>query len=122
MLHLSVSVSGVSSGKRFVADIGFKVRRRESIATVLGLRVSGVRPVVDGGGMVANRRRGDELLLCWIGVSVDVCFSVLVVTMDGSLTQTLLVSVVDNCEQEFGNVQSPELALVRMPAVRRCLL
>ena len=89
MLHLSVS--GVSSGKRFVAEIGFKVRRRESIATALGLGVSGVRPVVDGGGMVANRRRGDELLLCWIGVSVDVCFSVLVVTMDGSLTD--LVSV-----------------------------
>ena len=62
--------------------------------------MSGVRPVVGGGGMVANRRpersgllflkllrRGGELLLCWIGVSpVDVCFSVLVVTMDGSLT------------------------------------
>ena len=84
MLHLSVS--GVSSGKRFVAEIGFKVRRREPIATALGLGVSGVRPVVDGGGMVANRRRGDELLLCWIGVSVDVCFSVLVPTTDGSLT------------------------------------
>ena len=83
MLHLSIS--GFSSGKRFVADIGFKVRRRESIATVPGLGVSGVRSVVDGGGMVANRRRGDELLLCWIGVSVGVCFSVLVVTMDGSL-------------------------------------
>ena len=84
MLHLSVS--GVSSGKRFVAEIGFKVRRREPVATALGLGVSGVRPVVDGGGMVANRRRGDELLLCWIGVSVDVCFSVLVATTDGSLT------------------------------------
>ena len=89
MLHLSVS--GVSSGKRFVADIGFRVRRRGLIATVLGLGMSGVRSVVDGGGMVANRRRGDELLLCWIGISVDVCFSVLVVTMDGSLTG--LVSV-----------------------------
>ena len=87
-----MSVSGVSSGKRFVAEIRFKVRRRESTATALGLGVSGVRPVVGGGGKVANRRRGDELLLCWIGVSVDVCFSaVLVVTMDGSLTD--LVSV-----------------------------
>ena len=89
VLHLSVS--GVSSGKRFVVEIGFKVRRRKSIATALGLGVSGVRPVVDGGGIVANRRRGDGLLLRWIGVSVDACSSVLVVTMDGSLTD--LVSV-----------------------------
>ena len=85
MLHLSVS--GGFIGKEVVAKIGFKVRRRESIATALGgLGMSGACPVVDGGGMVANGRRGDELLLCWIVVSVDVCFSVLVVTMDGSLT------------------------------------
>ena len=89
MSHLSVS--GVSSGKRFVAEIGFKVRRRESITTALGLGVSGVRPVVGGGSMVANRRRGDELLLCWIGVSVDVCFSALVVTMDGPLADFVSV-------------------------------
>ena len=69
MSHLPVS--GVSSGKRVVAEIGFKVvRRRELIVAVLGLGVSGVCPVVDGGGMVANRRRGDGMLLCWIGVSV----------------------------------------------------
>ena len=89
MLHRSVS--GGSSGKRFVAEIEFKVRRRESIATAFGLGVSGVCPVVDGGGIVANWRRGDELLLCFIGVSVDVCSSVFVVTIDGSLTD--LVSV-----------------------------
>ena len=53
---------------------------------VVGLGVNGVRSVVDGGGMVANRRRGDELLLCRVGVSVSVCDDVLVVTMDGSLT------------------------------------
>ena len=79
-------MAGVSSRKRFVAEIGFKVRRRKLIATALGLGVSGVRPMVGGRGMAANRRRGDELLLCWVGVSVDICFDVLVVTMDGSLT------------------------------------
>ena len=85
LLHLPVS--GVSSGKRSVAEVGFRVRRREPMATKLGLGVSGVCPVVGGGGMVANRRRGETLLLlCWIGVSVDVCFSVFVVTMDGPLT------------------------------------
>ena len=84
---------GVSSGKRSVAEIGSKVRRRESMATALGLGANGVRPVVDRGGMVANRRRGDELLLpvCWVGVLVSVCADVLMVTMDGSLTD--LVSV-----------------------------
>ena len=79
-------MSGVSSGKRFVAETGLKVRRRESMTIVVGLGVNGVRSVVDGGGMVANRRRGDELLLCRVGVSVSVCDDVLVVTMDGSLT------------------------------------
>lgn len=87
----ALSVSGVSSGKRFVAEIGVRVRRKESMASVYGPGVSGVRPVVDGGGMVANRRRGDEMLLCRFGVSVGVCFSVLVVVMDGSLMD--LVSV-----------------------------
>ena len=47
-----------------MAEIGLKVRRKESMAYVLGLGVGGVRPVVDGGGMVANRRRGDETSLC----------------------------------------------------------
>ena len=47
-----------------MAEIGLKVRRRELMAIVVELGVSGVRPVVDGGGVVANRRRGDELLLC----------------------------------------------------------
>ena len=50
-----------------------------------------MRPVVDGGGMVANRRRGDEMLLCRTGVSVGVRFNVLLVIMDGSLMD--LVSV-----------------------------
>ena len=87
-----MSVSGVSSGKRFVAEIRFKVRRRESTATALGLGVSGVRQVVDGGGMVANRRRGDDMLLCRADVSVGVRFNdLLVVIMDGSLMD--LVSV-----------------------------
>ena len=53
--------------------------------------MSGVRPVVDGGGMVANRWRGDEKLLCRAGVSVGVRFDVLVAIMDGSLMD--LVSV-----------------------------
>ena len=53
---LYLSMSGVSSGKRFVAEVGFRVRRREPITTALGLGVRGVRPVVDGGGIVANRR------------------------------------------------------------------
>ena len=44
-----------------------------------------MRPVVDGGGMVATRRRGDEKLLRRIGVSVGILFSVLVAMMDGSL-------------------------------------
>ena len=50
-----------------------------------------MRPVVDGGGIVANRRRGGELLLCCIGVSVDARVSVMiVVTKDGrQLTQVL---------------------------------
>ena len=63
-MELILSVSGVSSGKRFVAENGLKVRRKEPMVTVLGLGVSGVRPVVEGGGMVTKRRRGDELLLC----------------------------------------------------------
>ena len=81
----ALSVSGVSSGKRFVAEIGMRVRRKESMASVYGPGVSGVRPVVDGGGMVANRRRGDEKLLRRVGVSVGILFSVLVAMMDGSL-------------------------------------
>ena len=84
-MELILSVSGVSSGKRFVAQNGLKVRRTESMATALGLGVGGVRPVVEGGGMVANRQRGDD------GVSVSVCVNTLVVTMDGPLTD--LVSV-----------------------------
>ena len=72
VVELVLSVSGVSSGKRFVAEIGLKVRRRGSMASVLGPGVSGVHPVVDGGGMVVNRRRGDETALCRIGVSVSV--------------------------------------------------
>ena len=72
----ALSVSGVSSGKRrFVAEIGLKVRRKESMGYMLGPGVSGVRPVVNGGGMVANRRRGDEKTpLCRAGV-VWWCFS-----------------------------------------------
>ena len=54
-MELILSVSGVSSGKRFVAEIGLEVRHKESMATMLGLGVSGVRPVVEGGGMVALR-------------------------------------------------------------------
>ena len=84
-------MSGVSSGKRFVAEIGLKVRRKESKLYVLGPGVSGVRPVVDGGGMVVNRRRGDETSLCRAGVSVSVLSDLLMVLMDGSLTD--LVSV-----------------------------
>ena len=53
--------------------------------------MSGVCPLVDGGGMVANRRRGGEMLLCRAGVPVGVLFDVLVVIMDGSLMD--LVSV-----------------------------
>ena len=41
-MELIIAVSGVSSGKRFVAEIGLKDRRKESMATVLGLGVSGV--------------------------------------------------------------------------------
>ena len=74
-----------------MAEIGMKVRRKESMAYVLGPGVSGVRPVVDGGGMVVNRRRGDETLLCRVGVSVGVLSDLLMVLMDGSLTD--LVSV-----------------------------
>ena len=91
VVELILPVSGVSSGKRFVAEIGLKVRRKGSMASVLGPGVSGVRPVVDGGGMVANRRRGEEILLCRVGVSVGVRFDVSVVIMDGSLMD--LVSV-----------------------------
>ena len=58
VLHLGVP--GVSSGKRFLAEIGFKVRRsRKPFSTALGLGLSRVRPVVDGGGIVENRRSGD---------------------------------------------------------------
>ena len=74
-----------------MAEIGLKVRRKESMAYVLGPGVSGVHPVADGGGMVANRRRGDETSLCRVGVSVSVLSDLLVVLMDGSLTD--LVSV-----------------------------
>ena len=91
VVELALSVSGVSSGKRFVAEIGLKVRRKESMAYVLGSRLSGVRPVVDGGGMVAKRRRGDEASLCRVGVSVGVVSDLAVVLMDGSLMD--LVSV-----------------------------
>ena len=91
VVELTLSVSGVSSGKRFVAEIRLKERRRGSVASVLGPGARGVRPVVDGGGMVANRRRGDEMLLCRTGVSVGVRFNVLLVIMDGSLMD--LVSV-----------------------------
>ena len=61
------------------------------MAHVLRPGVSGVRPVVDGGGMVVNRRRGDEASLCRAGVSVSVLSDLLMVLMDGSLTD--LVSV-----------------------------
>ena len=91
VVELTLSVSGVSSGKRFVAEIRLKECRRGSVATIMGPGVRGVRPVVDGGGMVANRRRGDEMLLCRTGVSVGVRFNVLLVIMDGSLMD--LVSV-----------------------------
>ena len=91
VVELALSVSGVSSGKRLVAEIGLKVRRKESMAYALGLEVSGVRPAVGGGGMVVNRRRGDGALLCRAGVSVGLLFDLLMVLMDGSLTD--LVSV-----------------------------
>ena len=74
-----------------MAEIGLKVRRKELMAYALGPGVSGVHPVVGGGGMVANRRRGDETALCRVGVSVSVLSDLLVVLMDGSLTD--LVSV-----------------------------
>ena len=74
-----------------MAEIGLKVRRKELMAYALGPGVSGVHPVVDGGGMVVNRRRGDETALCRVGVSVSVLSDLLVVLMDGSLTD--LVSV-----------------------------
>ena len=67
MLHLSVP--GVSSGKRVVAKIGPKVRRRKSSVSVVELEASGVPPVVDGGGIVSNRWRGGELLLCCSSVA-----------------------------------------------------
>ena len=42
-MELILSVSGVLSGKRSVAENGLEVRRRkESMATVLGLGVGGV--------------------------------------------------------------------------------
>ena len=91
VVELALSVSGVSSGKRFVAEIGLKACRKESMAYVLVPGVSGVRRVVDDGGMVVNRRRGDEMLLCRADVSVGVSSDLLVVLMDGSLTD--LVSV-----------------------------
>ena len=69
-----------------MAEIGLKVRRKEPVAYVLGPGVSGVRPMVDGGGMVANRWRGDETSLRRAGVSVSVLSDLLVVLMDGSLT------------------------------------
>ena len=90
-VELALSASGVSSGKRFVVEFGLKVRRKELMAYVLGPGVSGVHPVVDGGGMVVNRRRGDETSLCRAGVSVSVLPDLLVALMDGSLTD--LVSV-----------------------------
>ena len=74
-----------------MAEIGLKVRRKELMAYVLGPGVSGGHPVVDGGGMVVNRRRGDETSLCRAGVSVSVLSDLLMVLMDGSLTD--LVSV-----------------------------
>ena len=74
-----------------MAEIGLKVRRKEPMVYVLWLGVGGVRPVVGGGGIVTNRRRGDETLLRRAGVSVSVVFDLLVVLMDGSLTD--LVSV-----------------------------
>ena len=81
VVELALSVSGVSSGKRFVVEIGLKVRRKELMAYVLGPGVSGVRPVVDGGGMVVNQQRGDGLLLCRAGVSVGVMSDLLMVLL-----------------------------------------
>ena len=78
VVELALSVSGVSSGKIFVAEIGLKVRRKELMAYVLGPGMSGVHPVVDGRGMVVNRRRGDETSLCRVGVSVIVSPDLLV--------------------------------------------
>ena len=46
-------------------------------------------PMVDGGGMVVNRRRGDETSLCRAGVSVSVLSDLLMVLMDGSLTDLI---------------------------------
>ena len=70
MLHLSVS--GVSLGKRSVAEIGFKVRRREPIATALGLGVSGVRPVVGGGGIVDSSKSAERRRVVFV---LDRCLS-----------------------------------------------
>ena len=55
-----------------MAEVGLKVFRKEPMAYALGLGVGGVRPVVGGGGMVANRQRGDEMLLL---VTSSWCFS-----------------------------------------------
>ena len=82
-------MSGVSSGKRSVAEIGLKECRKEPMAYALRPGVSGVRPVVYGGGMVVNRRRGDEVLLCRAGFSVSVLSDLLMVLMDGSLTDLI---------------------------------
>ena len=76
-----------------MAEIGLTVRRKELMAYALGPGVSGVHPVVDGGGMEANRRRGDETALCRVGVSVSVLSDLLVVLMDGSLTDLASVGL-----------------------------
>ena len=79
-------MSGVSSGKRFVAENGLKERLKESMVHVSRPGVSEVRPVVGGGGMVVNRRRGDEMLLCRFGVSVGVMSDLLANGPNGWIT------------------------------------
>ena len=77
-----------------MVEVELKVcRDKEPTVYVMGPGVSGVRPVVDGGGMVANRRRGDEMPFCRAGVSVSVLSNLLVVLMDGSLTDLVGVGL-----------------------------
>ena len=68
-----------------MAEIGLKECRKESMVYILRPGVSGVRPVVDGGGMMVSRRSGDKKLLCRAGASVCVLSDLLMVLMDGSL-------------------------------------
>ena len=77
----------------FRREKDLKVRRKEPMAYVLGPGVSGVHPVVGGGGMVVNRRRGDEASLCRAGFSVSVLSDLLVVLMDGSPTDLASVGL-----------------------------